>query len=147
MIRLFKLLPFIFLVLLFAACKKDSNNNSNSNNIVNFAATLSGASESSPNPSTATGSATGTFNTTTKILSVSTTYSGITVTVGHIHKGETGVSGPVEFPFVITASPIAFTSEPLTASEEQDLMENKFYVNLHSAAYPAGEIRGQLTKQ
>lgn len=146
MIRLFKLLPFILLVLLFASCKKDSNNNSNSN-IVNFAATLSGASESSPNPSAATGSATGTFNTNTKVLTLSTTYSGITVTVGHIHKGETGVSGPVEFPFVITASPIAFTSDPLTASEEQDLMENKFYVNLHSAAYPAGEIRGQLIKQ
>ncbi len=145
MIRLFKLLPVIILIIIFSACKKDNSNNNNSN--VNFSATLTGASESSPNASTATGSSTGVYNMSTKILTVTTIYSGITVTVGHIHKGETGVSGPVEFPFIITASPILFTSSALSTSEETDLMENKFYVNLHSTTYPAGEIRGQLIKQ
>ena len=145
MIRLFKLSALLLLIVAFSACKKDKKDNTPTT--VNFSATLSGANEETANPSTATGSSTGSFNTTTKILTLSTTYSGIVVTVGHIHKGETGVSGPVEFPFVITASPIAFTSAALTASEEQDLMENKYYVNLHSAAYPAGEIRGQLIKQ
>ena len=145
MIRLFKLLPVIILIIIFSACKKDNSNDNNSD--VNFSATLSGASESSPNASTATGSSTGVYNMSTKILTVTTTYSGITVTVGHIHKGEIGVSGPVEFPFIITASPIQFTSSALSTSEETDLMENKLYVNLHSAAYPGGEIRGQLIKQ
>jgi len=146
MIRFFKLLSVIFLIIIFSACKKDNSNNNNNSN-VNFAATLSGASESTPNTSTATGSSTGVYNMSSKILTVTTTYSGITVTVGHIHKGETGISGPVEFPFIITASPILFTSSALSISEETDLMENKFYVNLHSAVYPAGEIRGQLIKQ
>jgi hypothetical protein len=146
MIHFIKLLPVMLLIVVFSACKKDSTNN-NPPTTVNFAATLSGASESTANASTATGSSTGNFNTSTKILTVSTTYSGLVVTVGHIHKGEVGVSGPVEFPFTITASPIAFTSSALTASEESDLMENKFYVNLHSTAYPGGEIRGQLIKQ
>lgn len=145
MIRFIKLMPVILLVIVFSACKKDSTNNTPTT--INFAATLSGASESSPNASTATGNSTGTFNTTTKILTVTTAYAGIVVTAGHIHKGEVGVSGPVEFPFSITASPVLFTSSALTASEESDLMENKYYVNLHSTAYPGGEIRGQLIKQ
>jgi hypothetical protein len=132
-------------ILFFSACKKDKDNTPPT--IVNFAATLNGSSESTPNASTATGTATGTFNTTTKILTVTTTYTGLVVTAGHIHKGEIGVSGPVEFPFVITASPISFTSSALTDSEISDLMENKYYVNLHSAAFPGGEIRGQLMKQ
>ena len=145
MIRLFKSLTIILLMVVFTSCSKDDDNNTPTT--VNFAATLNGASESSPNPSTATGSSAGTFNTSTKILTLTTTYSGIDVTAGHIHKGEIGVSGPVVFPFVITASPITFTSSALTALEEQDLMGNKYYVNLHSAAYPGGEIRGQLIKQ
>jgi len=145
MTRFLKITPVLLSILFFSACKKDKDNPAPTT--VNFAATLNGANESSPNASTATGTATGTFNTTSKILTVTTTYSGIVVTVGHIHKGEIGVSGPVEFPFVITASPIVFTSSALTDSEINDLMENKYYVNLHSAAYPGGEIRGQLIKQ
>jgi CHRD domain len=145
MIRFIKLAPVILLPFIFSACKKDSTTPAPT--IINFAASLNGASESSPNASTATGSSTGTFNTATKILALSTTYSGIDPTAGHVHKGEVGASGPVEFPFTITASPVLFTSAALTASEESDLMEGKYYVNLHSTAYPGGEIRGQLIKQ
>lgn len=143
MIRLIKLLPVAFFIFFISSCKKDNNTNTN----VNFTATLSGASETPANASAATGSSTGVYNTATKILTVTTTYSGITVTAAHIHKAPAGTSGPVEFPFTVTASPIVFTSSALSDSDESDLMENKFYVNLHSAAFPAGEIRGQLIKQ
>jgi hypothetical protein len=35
----------------------------------------------------------------------------------------------------------------LNATQEADLMGNLMYVNLHTVAFPGGEIRGQLLKQ
>ena len=146
MLRFIKLLPLVFLITVAASCKKDSTSTTPPAN-VNFAATLSGASETPSNASAATGSATGVYNPTTKILTVTIAYSGITVTVAHLHKGAVGVSGPPEFPLAVTASPISFTSSALSTTDETDLLENKYYVNLHSSAFPGGEIRGQLNKQ
>lgn len=146
MLRLLKFLPVSFL-LFIGACSKDSATPAPVPTSINFTATLSGASEVPANPSTATGTATGVFNTTTKVLTVTTTYAGITVTAAHIHKAAAGSNGPVEFPFTVSASPIVFTSAALSTSDESDLKENKMYVNLHSAAYAGGEIRGQLIKQ
>lgn len=144
MTRLIKSLSVALLIFYFISCDKDDpvpNPN------VAFAATLNGASESSPNNSTATGSSTATFNTDTKILTITTTYSGVTATLGHIHKGAIGVAGGVVFPFTNLASPINLTTPPLDATQEADLMANLYYVNIHSAAFPAGEIRGQLIRQ
>lgn len=114
---------------------------------VTFLATLSGTSEATPNLSTATGGSVLTFNTTTKIFSVATVYSGLTATAAHIHKGVVGVSGPVIFGFSSLTSPIIFTSVALDATQEADLNGNLYYTNIHSAAFPGGEIRGQLIKQ
>jgi hypothetical protein len=72
----------------------------------------------------------------------------MTATASHIHKGAVGVSGDVIFGFTppIT-SPISYTSVALDATQEADLNANLYYVNIHSTAFPAGEIRGQLIKQ
>ncbi len=145
MTRLLKLFPVILFVFFVAGCKKSTVTPPAT--IVNFNSTLNGANETPPNFSAATGTSVATYNTTTKILTVTTSYTGITPVAGHIHIGAVGVSGPVEFPFTTLTSPIVFTSTPLNASDESDLMENKLYVNLHSTIYPGGEIRGQLNKQ
>jgi hypothetical protein len=92
---------------------------------VTFEATLNGISETPPNSSAATGYAVLTFN-----------------------KGEAGVSGAEVFGFPNPlTSPIRYTSAPLDAGQEADLYANLYYINIHSAEYPAGEIRGQLIKQ
>jgi CHRD domain len=116
---------------------------------VNFAATINGASEVPANTSTATGAMTGSFDKVSKILTLSFTYTGLTATNMHIHKAPAGVSGGVLFglstaPFV---SPVAYTSPVLSQGQEDSLMNNLYYINIHSATFPAGEIRGQITKQ
>ena len=137
---------FILATHIFLSCNKDDVPVPDPN--VKFAATINGASESSPNPSTATGSSTATFNKDTKILTVNVTFSGVTAANGHIHKGAVGVAGGVIFGFTAPiTSPINYTSPALDATQEADLFANLYYVNIHSATYPAGEIRGQLIKQ
>jgi hypothetical protein len=143
----FQLFAILLLVSGIFACKKDDDNDNNSNpgpSYINFYSNLKGSSEVPPNSSAATGTATGSFNQSTKVLTVTVTYSGMGVTAGHIHNGSVGVDGPVVFPFTSTASPITFTSTPLNATQEADLMANRYYINLHSLAYTDGEIRGQL---
>lgn len=140
------ILAYSLLLTIIASCGKDDPVPPDPNVI--FKTTLSGANESSPNNSTATGNATLTFNTNTKIFTVTVTHTVATPTGGHIHKGVIGVSGPVIFPFGSLTSPITYTSTPLDATQEADLFANLYYVNIHSAApYAAGEIRGQLIKQ
>jgi hypothetical protein len=135
------------LLLMLWSCKKDKGT-PGPNTTFTLAATLSGASEVPANSSTATGSVTGTYDSVTKILSITVTYSGITPTNGHIHKAAVGVSGPVQFPFTtFSPSPFTFTSAALTASQQDDLFNGLYYVNLHTSAFPGGEIRGQLLKQ
>ncbi len=114
---------------------------------ITFKAVLSSANEVPVNASSATGTATLIFNSTTKIFTVTVTYTGLTAVAGHIHKAAAGISGPVIFPFSGLTSPITYTSAALDASQEADLNATLYYVNLHSSSYPGGEIRGQLIKQ
>ena len=143
------LLNFIITLLLisvFTSCSKsDPAPTPNSN--VTFLATLNGSNEVPANASSATGSATLTFNTTTKILSITVTHNIVAPTAAHIHKAAAGVNGSVIFGFTSAASPITYTSVALDATQEADLFANQYYVNIHTALYPGGEIRGQLFKQ
>jgi hypothetical protein len=108
-------------------------------------ATLTGANEVPAVTTTATGSASGSYNKTSKILNLNVTYAGVTPTVGHIHNGASGVAGPVIYPFTIAASPFTYVSPlALATDQETNLLAGNNYVNLHSTKAPGGEIRGQL---
>ncbi len=131
---------------LIQSCSKDDPAPAPDPNII-FKATLNGSSEVPANSSAATGTATLTFNNTTKVFYVTVNYSGMTATAAHIHKGAIGVSGGVIFGFSSAAAPITYTSAALDLAQEADLKANLYYVNLHSVTYGGGEIRGQLIKQ
>jgi CHRD domain len=130
------------------SCKKSSDPAPAPDPNVTYKATINGPSEVPANASAATGTATLVFNTTTKIFTVTVNFTGIAATNGHIHKGAVGVSGGVIFPFTLPiTSPVTYTSAALDATQEADLVGGLYYVNLHTAAFPGGEIRGQLIKQ
>lgn len=143
MLKHFLIIVSVGIFLTVAGCKKSSDSN-----ITTFKAVINGASETPPNASTATGTATLTYNTDTKMFSIVVNFSGITATASHIHKGASGVPGNVIFGFTppIT-SPINYTSAVLDSTQNADLNSNLYYVNIHSTEFPGGEIRGQLLKQ
>lgn len=113
-------------------------------------ATLTGAEEVPPVATGARGMAEVQFNTNTNALSWKVTYSGLSgpATGAHIH----GPAGPgqnagVVVPFAnVTMQPIQGQTT-LTAAQVADLVAGRWYVNVHSAAHPAGEIRGQLRRR
>lgn len=142
--QLTRILAFFLLSTAFIACNDDDPA---PNPNVTFLATLNGANEVPANASAFSGTATLTFNTTTKIFTVAVTHNVAAPTAGHIHKAAAGVNGGVVFGFTTLVSPFTYTSVALTAAEEADLMANLYYVNIHTAAFPGGEIRGQLMKQ
>ena len=146
--HLFRFLAILIIFFGITSCSNDYNkpNPNPTPSITTFNASLDGASEAPANSSTATGTATLSFNNTTKTFSISVIHSIASPTGGHIHMGAIGVSGGVVFPFTTLVSPINFTSPALTAAQEADLKANLYYVNIHTAAFPNGEIRGQLIK-
>ena len=143
---MFKLLGTAMFLTVINACSKDNPPPPPNPNIT-FKATLSGANEVPTNASTFTGDATLTFDSVTKIFKVTVNHTVTSPTNGHIHKAAAGVSGPVIFPFASFTSPISYTSAALDAGQEADLKAGLYYVNIHTAAFPGGEIRGQLIRQ
>jgi mono/diheme cytochrome c family protein len=105
--------------------------------------------ETFPKPtSTASGTGQLTFDLVTGAVTGGITVSGITATLAHIHRSIAGTNGPVIVDFVQSAAdPNRWDAEAggqLTAEQIDDLLAGRLYVNVHSAAYPAGEIRGQI---
>ena len=143
------LLSLLAISALTFSCKKDEPVVA-ADKIYQVSTTLLGANEVPAVVTSATGTTTGTYNQTTKILSITTTYTGLTPTGGHIHTQAVPTnatrSGGVTFGFTSLASPIVFpVVTPLTAEQEANLLNGIMYVNLHTPANPGGEIRGNLT--
>ena len=110
-----------------------------------FSATINGAQQVPANNSTATGTFTGTYVSTSKQLTYTVTYQGLTPTIAHIHTGAPGATGSVAIPFDNLASPITGTAT-LTPEQADNLLNNRMYVNIHTSAFGNGEIRGDIKK-
>lgn len=113
-----------------------------------FNSTLSGAAEVPPVTTMGTGTVTADLDPETKVLRWKISYSGLSgpVTAAHIH----GPALPGQNATVLMRFKSPFDSPfegqtTLTEAQVQELMAGKWYVNLHTAANPDGEIRAQLT--
>ena len=113
--------------------------------------TLSSAAEVPPNTSGGTGTVETAFNKQTNELSWIVTYQGLSgpLTAAHFHgPAMPGANAGVVVPVAagITASPIK-GSATLTPAQAADLSAGKWYLNLHTAANPGGEVRAQIAPQ
>lgn len=112
-------------------------------------ATLDGKSEVPPTTTAGTGNADIDYDAATKKISWKVTYSGLSgpATAAHFHgPAEAGKNAGVAVAIPnATSSPVE-GSATLTDAQAADLMAGKYYVNIHTAANPGGEIRGQVTK-
>lgn len=112
------------------------------------AAQLTSAQEVPTNASTATGNGLFSFDPVTKKFSARMTLTGLAATVAHIHSGTVGNNGPVLFPLTETAPGsrvwVSAVDVVLTDAQVTLLNNGGLYFNAHSAAFPSGEIRGQI---
>ncbi len=141
----FSVLATAALALTLISC--NDHNLAPTNAQIALTSTLSGSAERpTPVVSPGTGTFTGVVDRATRVLSYTVTYSGITPVAGHLHRinNSTTGNGPVEIGFASLGSPIVGTATLATTGRVDSLINGFYYVNLHTAANPGGEIRGNV---
>lgn len=116
-------------------------------NPVVLGAKLSAANEVPANTSTGAGTLEATLDTQSNVLSWTVTYTGLTgaVKAGHFHgPAAAGANAGVALGFTGSVESPIKGSATLTAAQAADVLAGKWYVNLHTAANPGGEVRGQV---
>lgn len=108
-----------------------------------FVASLDGAQEVPAVVTAATGTATFTLN-PDDTLTYAVTTTGLSGIMAHIHLGAPGVSGDILINLTGGPTDWSGTTAPLSVDQLAYLRAGSLYVNVHTAANPLGEIRGQI---
>jgi glucose/arabinose dehydrogenase len=113
-------------------------------------ASLLGAYQTTPANTTASGF--GTFMLVGTQLTYTVSFSGLSgpASAGHIHgPAPLGANAGVMIPFTVPAATAATVSGTvaLTPTQLAAIVDGQAYVNFHTAAFPGGEIRGQIVAQ
>ncbi|MGC2235418.1 MAG: CHRD domain-containing protein [Pyrinomonadaceae bacterium] len=113
-----------------------------------FFAYLNGTQEVPAVATNATGYARVFLNESAGMISFTVVYNNLSSAqnASHIHTGALGVSGPVTINFGVTGGTSGTISgtAAITPAQIVLLRSHQFYVNVHSANFGGGEIRGQL---
>lgn len=115
-----------------------------------FNVQMSPTQEVPPPASNASGTGRLTLDPATRRINARVTVSGMEATAAHIHSGAPGVNGPIIVPLTETVSGSGvWVSAPFATLEEAQVTQlraGELYFNAHSAAFPNGEIRGQIAR-
>ena len=137
-----------------AACKKD---NPAAPKVESYSASLSGSNETTPPALVlgATGTSTMTVNGNNVTWTITTNnFAGGTTAPGsasttlpaHIHLGAVGVAGGIMVPLSAVVNGSTTGTATVADSVLTHMRAGNAYVNVHTAARAAGEIRGQLVR-
>jgi len=135
------------LLLLIAGCS-DSDSTTDGDDMAPSLTTISisatGTQEIPVNDSV--GSATGTLRLDAATGALTGTITtDITVSASHFHEGIAGTNGEVVLQLDVNDSTISVPeSTILTADQIQTLLSGSYYINIHSAEFPGGELRDQI---
>ncbi len=118
--------------------------------MVSYKADLKGASEIPANTSKGVGAVEATYDTNSKKLAWTITYSGLSgaATAAHFH-GPAAVtaSAPPVLPLSGKLESPIKGDATLTDAQATDLQSGHWYLNIHTAANKDGELRGQVMKK
>ena len=108
---------------------------------------LRAANEVPPNASQATGTVDAVLNKDTNLLRWKVSYTGLSgpVTGAHFHgPAAVGANAGVVLPWPGPVTSPMEGSATLTPAQVAELVAGRWYANIHTAANPGGEIRGQM---
>ncbi len=114
--------------------------------VFNSAITGDAANAGNGTGSLGKGSATMTFNSDTNEFSWFVAWEALTgpATIAHFHgPAAPDQNGPLELTIDHTMNP-SIGSAILTPQQIEDVFAGLWYINIHTAAFPGGEIRGQV---
>jgi hypothetical protein len=117
--------------------------------VLNYKVQLLPSSEVPPNDTKGSGTLTGTYDTASKKLSWTVTYSGLSgpAIMAHFHgPADPGVNAGVLVPQPGGLESPMKGEVTLTDAQAEQLMAGKWYFNVHTAQNKGGELRGQMVK-
>ena len=116
---------------------------------ITYKAVLNAQNQPTPNDSKGTGTAEVTYDTTSKTLSWTINFDGLTgpSTMAHFHgPAAPGANAGVALMIGTNPTSPAKGSATLTDAQAKDLTDGMMYFNIHTAEHKPGEIRGQMEK-
>ena len=120
--------------------------------VVGMVVTIAGGNEVPPTPSTASGTGEIVLDTASRQLSWKMKWSGLSAPLSatHFHgaapaTANAGILLPIPAPNATAGE--AAGSAVVTEQQVADILAGRWYINVHTPNYPAGEIRGQVVRR
>jgi hypothetical protein len=137
-------LGIILLFILFglSSCKKEDD--MNMNGTISYSGTFTKSSDVVS--TSASGSVTATFDPGTMVLSYTLVWSGLGSNAVNMHFHDNGPVMAEITGFPSSTSGTVSGTITLSTSQSDDLQTGKIYAQIHTANFPAGEIKATLSK-